>query len=87
MNLACLEARPDTLDRDAVSVRVAGERMTRLMGYDLDIVLRSVKVCKYERHSVIENSGAVAARFLALGRKNVHKSAVKHRAEELFRLG
>ena len=63
MHLAGLQARPDIRLRDTVAVEPGGEGVASLMRHDLDVVLRAVEIGEDERHMVVAQAGAVAARL------------------------
>ena len=83
VHLAGLKARRDGLHRHAVAIQIALERVTGLVGHDLDIVLGVIEVRENERRVVIRNFRTVAAALLALGGEQVHEFIVNHVIEEL----
>ena len=87
VDLAGLHARPDIVDGDALAVRPGLEGVTGLVRHDLDVVLRAVEVGEDERHLIVHDARAVAARLLALGREHVEQLVAQHRFEEFLRLG
>ena len=61
--------------------------MACLMGYDLNVALRSVEIREDERHFVQRKGGAVSSAFLAFGGKDIHQPVFPHGAEEFACLG
>ena len=82
VHLAGLQARPDIRLRDTVAVEPGGEGVAGLMRHDLDVVLRAVEIGEDERHMVVAQAGAVAARALARRREHVQQLVIQHGVEK-----